>query len=239
MSRTAVATPKRNSSQTRQRILDAAIREFSAKGFAGARMDAIAERARINKRLIYVYWGNKEELFRQILTRKVLAMKEIFATATGLPPDRLVRYFEGSFRDPDLVRLIQWEALRQGRRLIAEDERRAALRDNVASVVRDQERGSITKAVEAEYLWLVFMALTAFPIAFPQNVRLVTGLQWNDPRFQEKWTESLRTIGGLLVTQPGETRGEDRTGVQRASLGRLSGRSNQRSKASAQHDQHG
>ena len=43
----------RNPERTRVRILSAALREFAANGFAGARVDAIARRAAINKRKLY------------------------------------------------------------------------------------------------------------------------------------------------------------------------------------------
>ena len=61
----------RHPARTRERILAAALREFSDKGFAGARVDRIARRARVNKRMLYHYFGNKESLFREILARKV------------------------------------------------------------------------------------------------------------------------------------------------------------------------
>ena len=54
-----------------QRILEAALQEFAAKGFAGARVDVIARRARINKRMLYHYFGDKEGLFREVLRRKI------------------------------------------------------------------------------------------------------------------------------------------------------------------------
>ena len=61
----------RNPQQTQQRILEAALQEFAAKGFAGARVDVIARRARINKRMLYHYFGDKEGLFREVLRRKI------------------------------------------------------------------------------------------------------------------------------------------------------------------------
>lgn len=51
---------------TRERILDAAAEVFYSKGYAGARMHEIAERAQINKAMLHYYFGNKETLFEQI-----------------------------------------------------------------------------------------------------------------------------------------------------------------------------
>ncbi len=57
----------RDPQATRKRILSAAKTEFARKGLAGARVDDIAARARSNKRMMYHYFGNKEELFRLVL----------------------------------------------------------------------------------------------------------------------------------------------------------------------------
>ncbi len=63
--RTALRT--RDPVATRQRILDAATLEFARLGFGGARVDAIAKRAKANKRMIYHYFGNKNRLFLAVL----------------------------------------------------------------------------------------------------------------------------------------------------------------------------
>jgi AcrR family transcriptional regulator len=52
---------------TRQRILDAAMAEFAARGLNGARVDGIAARAGANKRMLYAYFGNKEDLWAAVL----------------------------------------------------------------------------------------------------------------------------------------------------------------------------
>ena len=59
----------RHPQRTRDRILAAALREFSDKGFAGARVDRIARRARINKRMLSHAFGDNEDPFREILGR--------------------------------------------------------------------------------------------------------------------------------------------------------------------------
>jgi len=69
--RTARRGATRNPARTRGLILSAALTEFAAHGFAGARVDAIARQAGINKRMLYHYFGGKEELFRAVLRRKI------------------------------------------------------------------------------------------------------------------------------------------------------------------------
>lgn len=60
-------TRQRNPERTKAEILGAARDEFCEKGLNGARVDAIAERARANKRLLYHYFGNKEALYSAVL----------------------------------------------------------------------------------------------------------------------------------------------------------------------------
>src|ERR687893_553960 len=59
----AVAERQRDADRTRQEILDEATREFADRGFAGGRIDEIAERTRTTKRMIYYYYGGQEQLF--------------------------------------------------------------------------------------------------------------------------------------------------------------------------------
>lgn len=54
---------------SRQAILQAALVEFAQEGLAGARMDAIAEAAAVNKALLYYYFQDKETLYGEILDR--------------------------------------------------------------------------------------------------------------------------------------------------------------------------
>jgi AcrR family transcriptional regulator len=61
----------RDPERTSAAILAAAIAEFSEKGLGGARIDAIAERAGINKRMLYHYFGDKDALYAR-------ALKEIY-----------------------------------------------------------------------------------------------------------------------------------------------------------------
>lgn len=65
----AVAAPAatRDPERTSAAILAAAIEEFSENGYGGARIDAIAARAGVNKRMLYHYFGDKEALYERVL----------------------------------------------------------------------------------------------------------------------------------------------------------------------------
>jgi AcrR family transcriptional regulator len=59
----------RDRDASKETILIAATEEFAEKGLRGARVDQIAERAGVNKRMLYYYFGQKDDLFLVVLER--------------------------------------------------------------------------------------------------------------------------------------------------------------------------
>src|SRR5271169_4729746 len=103
----------RDPARTRARILSAALKEFAAHGFAGARVDAIARRAAINKRMLYHYFGDKEDLFKAVLRRKIAERQAWAENLSGDPAESLTFWFEAACKDLDWVRMLEWEALQE------------------------------------------------------------------------------------------------------------------------------
>lgn len=183
----------RNPERTRGRILAAALKEFAANGFAGARVDAIARRAAINKRMLYHYFGNKEHLFREILRVKMAERQAWAETLSGDPAESLAFWFDAACQDPDWVRLLEWEALEAAdKRLIDEKNRRAAVARGLERIRRRQARGQIAPGLDPRHVILTMRSLTMFPAAFPQITRLITGRSVFDPRFQKERAEFLK-----------------------------------------------
>ncbi len=195
----------RDPERTRGRILSAALREFAAKGFAGARVARIARRARVNKRMLYHYFGNKDDLFREILGRK-LGERMAWATAApDRPADGLAYWFDIASRDTDWVRLMQWEALEAGGGAVSrEAERERASHWAIDEVRARQARGLLDPELDPAQTLLSMVALTTFPVAFPQITRLVTGLEPADPAFRKQHTDFLRRFAERLRPAPGE-----------------------------------
>jgi TetR/AcrR family transcriptional regulator len=192
-------TGGRNPQQTQQRILEAALEEFAAKGFAGARVDVIAGRAHINKRMLYHYFGAKEGLFREVLRRKISQRAAWLANAPEEPADRLPFWFQLACRDREWVQLLEWEALQWGEKKVIDEERRQESVGRAVERVRQQQaRGMLDPDLDPGQLLLSMMALTAYPIAFPQLARLATGLSVSDQKFQKQRETFLRQIAVLL-----------------------------------------
>ena len=194
-----MVTSSRDPVRTRERILRAARREFVAKGFAGARVDVIARAAAVNKRMLYHYFGNKEGLYRATPYEGMATNLDLVASAPADPDELLPFLFARAAKRVDGIRLLQWEALGAGaRKPIAEDERRKAWVEGTERIRDAQRAGRLHPDLEAEYLVLALMALTIFPQAFPQLVRMVTGSRLSDAEFQQRQARFLRRLGTYL-----------------------------------------
>jgi AcrR family transcriptional regulator len=112
---------KNNPEETKQEILLAAVAEFAENGLSGARVDAIAERTRTSKRMIYYYFESKDQLYSAVLEK---LYGEIRSTESQMhldelePVDAIRRLVEFTFDYHDLnvdfVRIVCIENIHQG-----------------------------------------------------------------------------------------------------------------------------
>jgi TetR/AcrR family transcriptional regulator len=198
---------KRNSARSRERILAAALREFSDHGLAGARVDRIARRARINKRMLYSYFGAKNDLYREVMRQRFALLTAQLDRATyTTAEDSAVYWFGVGCHDPLWVRLMEWEALdaRAGK-MIARSQRKRSYNRAVAEFSGFQRKRQLPAEIEPRLLLLGCMALTTFPHAFPQLTRLVTGAAPGNRGFQARWTRLLRAMVQSLRADDGRT----------------------------------
>jgi len=112
--------------QTRRAILDAAIAEFSEKGFSGGRVDDIAARTATTKRMIYYYFASKEQLYAAVLEELYGGMRDAEAALAldALPPaEALRRLVETTFdhhaAHPEFVRLVSVENIHEAKQVLA------------------------------------------------------------------------------------------------------------------------
>ncbi len=147
-SATAGTKQTRDPERTRSRILEAAKAEFAAHGLGGARVDRIAASAGANKRMLYHYFGNKDDLFLAVLeaayahireSEKALRLTEID------PPEairRLVAFtWDYYLEHPEFLTLLNSANLHQARHLKKSDHVRAMHSPFVAVIDEILERG--------------------------------------------------------------------------------------------------
>lgn len=112
---------KNNPEKTREDILQAAIHEFVQQGLAGARVDAIAERTATSKRMIYYYFGSKEQLYLECLIKLYgdIRKTEHSLDLESLPVEQAIRRlveftFDHHDLNVDFVRIVCTENIHYG-----------------------------------------------------------------------------------------------------------------------------
>ena len=197
---TTPSTRIRDPEATKRKILAAALQEFSAKGINGARVDAIAARARVNKQLLYYYFGSKNGLFRAVLRDRLAERAPEAAHADREGPQRLAELQDRLAGARDWIRLLMWEALERSGRGPMEQEamRRATFEQWLGAVERAQSEGALPKELDARQLVLSELGTVLFPFAFPQLTRLVTGQSATSPEFLAQRRAFLEQLGALL-----------------------------------------
>jgi TetR/AcrR family transcriptional regulator len=189
----------RDLARSRERILKAALAQFAAHGLAGTRCEDIARRARVNKRMLFYCFGSKEGLYREILRRKFSQRATLYKSVPRDVGRAILHWYEAFSSDLEWVRLLEWEALENGRgELVGEQERRQYLKRTLDGLRRAQRDGLVPKQLDVTQLQISIIALTAFPLAFPQMTRLASGLAPTDPRFRRKRLQFLRWLGERL-----------------------------------------
>ena len=140
----------RDADATKARILAAAKSEFARLGLGGARVDEIADKARANKRMIYHYFGSKEDLFQVVLEEAYLDIRnaeqglELDHLAPCEALETLVRFTWSYYLDnPEFITLVNSANLHKGRHLEKSERIQTASRRFVSMV-----RGILDRGVE-------------------------------------------------------------------------------------------
>jgi AcrR family transcriptional regulator len=194
------ATPKvpaeraaRDPERTRARILEAAKAEFAAHGLGGARVDRIAQMADANKRMLYYYFGNKDDLFLAVLedayahireAEKALRLTEID------PPEairRLVAFtWDYYLEHPEFMTLLNSANLHRARHLEKSTKVRSMHSPFVAMIEEVLERGrkagDFRAGVDPVQLYVSIASLTYFYLGNIHTLSAIFGRDLLSPR---------------------------------------------------------
>lgn len=178
----------------RPRILAAAAAEFAARGPHGVRIEHVANRAGLNKALIYRHFTDRERLFEATLAHQIEARSQMVA---ALPDDlaaMLAFWGRQQRADADFVRLLAQEGLAHDGGAPALGALRRDYYDRqIAAVARLQEAAQVPREMDARALFLALLLLTVGPILLPQIAALVLG---DDA--DEDWDAFLGDLAGAL-----------------------------------------
>ncbi len=171
---------------TRQRLLDAALVEFSAKGLAGARVDEIAARAGANKRMLYAHFGGKEELWLVVLEAAYAAKRaeERALRVDALPPveamQRLVRFnLRYTAAHPEFVALLNQENVHRAAHLKRSSQVPAMYSPMLqllqGVLARGEAAGVFRRGVDAMQLYITILAVGHFYVANMHTLSTIFG----------------------------------------------------------------
>jgi TetR/AcrR family transcriptional regulator len=194
----------RDLERTKSKILAAALSEFVARGFYGARTRAIAQRARVHEWMVFYCFKSKRNLYREVLNRELAQRTRLMAELPGDFNQAVETAFKTFARNRDVLRLFQWEALtqRRGEMLAAAAERRDVFRQGSEFLAGYQRAGVLPANLDLTLFRLAIAALGSFPFAFPQIIQLATGVGPMDPGFQQRWSTVLRWFVERALSEP-------------------------------------
>ncbi|TVQ26457.1 MAG: TetR/AcrR family transcriptional regulator [Spirochaetaceae bacterium] len=197
--------------KTRKRIFDAAVREFSSKGYAGARVDRIAEAAKINKQRIYAYFGDKEGLFVAVWQHTSDLINAMDHELLDLGDDDiprlgqilLQRYNDFHEAHPDFWRIFMLENLMGDRHhpRLHKDRPYTHIRELYE---RGQAQGHFDPTVSFESFLFVLIAV---PFFYTSNWRTMSDTLATDLSRPEVKERTMNEIGRMLFGRarpPGE-----------------------------------
>ena len=196
--------------ETRARILEAAKAEFAHHGLGGARVDRIAERAGVNKRLIYYYFEDKESLFEAVLEQAYLDIREEERQLhlLDLPPaDAVRRLVEFTWNyylaHPEFMTLLNSANLHKARHL-AESKRARELNspliETLAGVLeRGRRDGSFRGGVDPVQLYVSIAGMAYFYLSNSYTLSAIFGRDLLAPKARsERLSHMTEVILGYL-----------------------------------------
>jgi AcrR family transcriptional regulator len=198
-------TKQESPAGTRERLLLAAIRLFSQKGYDGATVDEIVEEAGANKRMVYHYFGSKEAIYREVL-REVYGRLTHIELALVNPNDSVERALEALVRayftflatNPEFVQLLLWENLGQGRHLgaVGDALSKAPILQVLQRVLRQGVReGRIGGGFETKHLLINLIGLCLIYFSNRYTLSRSVGLDLHSPRvLEEGVTQVIRLV---------------------------------------------
>jgi AcrR family transcriptional regulator len=204
---------RRDAERTRANILDVATDEFATRGYSGARIDEIAARTRTTKRMIYYYFGGKEQLYIAVLER---AYSEIRAAERAvdvehLEPVAAIRRiaeitFDHHEAHPAFIKLVGAENAQQAKHM-ADVARLVDLNssaiDLLGSALKRGQRGGTFRAdVDAVDVHMMISAFCFFRVANRHTFGALFGRDLLAPTSRQHYRAMLTEMVIGYLRQP-------------------------------------
>ena len=197
----------RDAERTRAEILAVATREFADKGFAGARVDEIAAKTSTTKRMIYYYFGGKEQLYVTVLEQAYIRIRSLEQSldVEHLDPVAAIRElvaltFDHHESHPDFIRLVSIENIHRAEHLsrstVLSGLANPALDVLGAILRRGWDAGLFREDVDALDVHQVISSFCVFRTANRHTFGAIFGRDLLDPARRD---HQRRMLGDLVV----------------------------------------
>lgn len=199
---------------TKEKIINAAVKEFSQKGFLGARVDSIANLAEVNKAMIFYYFSSKEKLYGVVLKS---ILKELFdelrkkgVVKLSLTPEEFVEMFPEIYinffmKNTEFLKIIGLDMIRDPANF--KDKIKDVFGISVKMIPVNLKRviskwyqkGQISES-DPVHFFMNVISLCVFPIIFRPFPEAIFNVDFDDAEFVKKRVESVKNIlkGGML-----------------------------------------
>ena len=201
----------RDADRSQATILAAARDEFAEHGLGGARMDRIAERAGLNKRLIYYYFEDKEQLFRAVLEQAYLQIREEERKLNllGLKPAEAVRRlveftWDYYLAHPEFLTLLNSANLHRARHLQGSERVREMNSPLIATLgeilERGRKEGSFRGGIDPVQLYVSIAGLSYFYLSNNHTLSAIFGRDLMAPKARsERLSHMVELVMGYVL----------------------------------------
>ncbi len=185
---------KRDPEAKKRQLLEAALAEFAAYGFAGSRIDQIAERARCSAGLVYNYFGSKEDLFDAVFDVIV------GETITNIPitpedlPEYAGRLFDAIEQNPDVARFVAWRELERGGSSKQVAASRSAVQHKINTIHAAQAAGILPSHFDAAQVLLLVQSIARMWVSQPTDVTELVATTADRERRRATVVEAVRYL---------------------------------------------
>jgi AcrR family transcriptional regulator len=203
----AAPARQRDAERTRKEILEVATREFADQGFAGARVDEIAARMRTTKRMIYYYFGGKEQLYIEVLERSYARIRAVEreVDVDHLDPCAAIRRlaeltFDHHDSHPEFIRLVSIENIHHAEHM-RKSKQLASLKNPVIELIerileRGHAEGVFRRDVDPIDVHMMISAFCVFRVANRHTFKTLFDRDLADPDRRDHYRDML---GDMVV----------------------------------------
>ncbi len=189
---------RRDPDGTRRRILDAASADFAARGLGGARINEIAERAGVNKRMLYHYFGDKDGLFLAVLEESYarLRQRERDLQLDHLPPATAMRRlvettWDHYLKHPEFIRFLNSENMHRARHL-RQSSRAREMHSPFVEMIdqildRGVEQGVFRKGIDPVELYISIAGIGYFYLSNRFTLSVIFDRDLEQPDLLARW----------------------------------------------------